>query len=246
MVRDGTGGWRLYPSLAAEPSAAAARGLARPAAPSLEASGTRMAVLNAATAAMRRQMRALRLTMPHAVRIAAERDIRIHLRRLGLWRRGRRIAVYLAHGGEVDLRGAFEDAWNAGVRLYVPLVTRRRDGRMTFVPLTATTVVRRNIYRIEEPASGRRGRIFLRELDAVMVPTVAFDARGHRLGMGAGYYDRALRRRLDRSRAWRRPRLVGIAFAAQEVGAIDASLLDVALDEIVTERGVRRCPSTLR
>jgi 5-formyltetrahydrofolate cyclo-ligase len=227
-------------------SAAAARGLSQAAATILEAAGTRMAVLNEATAAMRQRMRALRRTLPLAVRLAAERDIRIQLRRLGLWRRGRRIAVYLAHGGEVELRDAFEDAWSAGVRLYVPLVTRRRDGRMTFVPLTATTVFRKNFYRIEEPASGLRGRIFLRELDAVMVPTVAFDGRGHRLGMGAGYYDRALRRRLDLSRAWRRPRLVGIAFAAQEVGAIDASPWDVALDEIVTERGVRRHSSTLR
>jgi len=56
--------------------------------------------------------------------------------------------------------------------------------------------------------------------------------------MGAGYYDRALRRRRERTRAWRRPRLIGIAFACQEVARIEPSPWDVALDCVVTEREV--------
>ena len=67
---------------------------------------------------------------------------------------------------------------------------------------------------------------------------VAFDAAGNRLGMGAGYYDRALRRRLERSTPWRRPRLIGVAYACQQVPAIPASPWDVPLDLVVTERGV--------
>ena len=112
---------------------------------------------------------------------------------------------------------------------------------MSFVPITPTTDFGINWYGIEEPVTGLRGQKFLRELDTVLVPTVAFDARGHRLGMGAGYYDRAMQRRRDRSRAWRRPLLVGIAFGFQEVAAIEPQPWDVALDMIVTERGVLRC-----
>jgi 5-formyltetrahydrofolate cyclo-ligase len=56
--------------------------------------------------------------------------------------------------------------------------------------------------------------------------------------MGAGYYDRALRRRLDRQRAWRRPLLVGVGFACQQLPAIPASPWDVPLDLVVTERGI--------
>jgi 5-formyltetrahydrofolate cyclo-ligase len=56
--------------------------------------------------------------------------------------------------------------------------------------------------------------------------------------MGAGYYDRALRHRRERSRRWRRPRLVGLAFACQELESIVPSPWDVALDVVVTEREV--------
>jgi 5-formyltetrahydrofolate cyclo-ligase len=75
-------------------------------------------------------------------------------------------------------------------------------------------------------------------IDVVVLPVVGFDRRGNRLGMGAGYYDRALRRRQDAARAWRRPLLVGVAFACQELPAIPASPWDVPLDLIVTERGI--------
>ena len=84
-------------------------------------------------------------------------------------------------------------------------------------------------------------------LDVVLVPVVGYDRRGNRLGMGAGFYDRALRRRLDARRAWRRPRLVGVAFACQELPGIAASPWDVPLDLIVTEQGIvvpEHCPDT--
>jgi 5-formyltetrahydrofolate cyclo-ligase len=217
MVRDGTGGWRLYPATMA-----------------------RVARVNAVDAT-RRSMRALRRSLPPPVRQAAERAIRAQLRRLGIWQPGRRIAAYLPFGGEVDVTPAFSDAWRRGVKLFVPHITNRRRGTMSFVPLTAQSTFRHNEYGIAEPAAGREKQIFLRELDVVLLPMVAFDVRGHRLGMGAGYYDRALRRRLDRERAWRRPRLIGVAFAAQQVDVIEPAPWDVAVDFIVTERGVLRC-----
>jgi 5-formyltetrahydrofolate cyclo-ligase len=61
--------------------------------------------------------------------------------------------------------------------------------------------------------------------------------------MGAGFYDRALRRRGDRTRPFRHPRLIGVAFAIQRVERIDPAPWDVALDMVVTERGVFRSGS---
>lgn len=194
-----------------------------------------------APGAARRHFRALRRALPAAERAAAERAIRFELRRLGLWRRGRRVAVYLGLPGEVDLRPCFDDAWARGVRLYVPRVHRRRMGQMSFVPLLPGAPMRRNQFGIDEPTGP--GRAALLSLDAVLVPLVAFDSRGHRLGMGAGFYDRALRRRLDRAQSFRRPRLIGIAYAIQQAAAIERAPWDVALDLVVTERGVIRCPS---
>jgi arsenate reductase-like glutaredoxin family protein len=72
--------------------------------------------------------------------------------------------------------------------------------------------------------------------------SVGFDAHGHRLGMGAGFYDRALRPRLDRAQPFRRPRLIGIAYSMQQVDRLEPAPWDVALDLVVTERGILRFP----
>lgn len=73
------------------------------------------------------------------------------------------------------------------------------------------------------------------EPEVLIVPLLAFDARGYRLGYGGGFYDRTL----ETLRA-RRPTLaVGFAFAAQEVAEVPIDATDQRLDAVVTEEGVR-------
>ena len=73
-------------------------------------------------------------------------------------------------------------------------------------------------------------------LDAVLIPTVGFDREGHRLGMGGGFYDRhfAFMRRSQH----RKPVLIGVAYACQEISAIDVQPHDIQLDAILTENGL--------
>jgi 5-formyltetrahydrofolate cyclo-ligase len=71
------------------------------------------------------------------------------------------------------------------------------------------------------------------EPDMILVPLLGFDARGTRLGYGGGYYDRTI------AALPRRPRLVGLAFACQEVPHVPREDHDVPLDAVVTENGVR-------
>ncbi|MEN0000125.1 MAG: 5-formyltetrahydrofolate cyclo-ligase [Pseudomonadota bacterium] len=71
--------------------------------------------------------------------------------------------------------------------------------------------------------------------DVMLMPLAAFDARGNRLGYGAGHYDRAIAR-LNRSN--KRPQLIGCAFACQGVALIPAEAHDVPLDAILTEEGI--------
>ena len=111
---------------------------------------------------------------------------------------------------------------------------------MGFVPLLPGARLRANPARIgiAEPVASPSARISPSRLDAILMPVVGFDRHGNRLGMGAGYYDRALRHLRDGSRRWRRPRLVGLAFACQEVERIVPSTWDIPLDVVVTERGI--------
>jgi 5-formyltetrahydrofolate cyclo-ligase len=190
---------------------------------------------------LRRQLRRSRRALPDAERRDADRAIRAALRSLGVWQRGRRVAAFLGMPGEVDLRPCFDPAWRCGVRLYVPHVISTRNGTMAFVPLEPGATLHGNRFGIAEPAGGGRGRIPVRHLDTILVPLVGFDSCGHRLGMGAGFYDRALRHRLDRAQSFRRPRLIGIAYSVQQVERLEPAPWDVALDLVVTERGILRC-----
>jgi 5-formyltetrahydrofolate cyclo-ligase len=72
--------------------------------------------------------------------------------------------------------------------------------------------------------------------DVVLVPLLAFDARGHRLGYGGGYYDRTL----DALRENGNVTAVGVAYTGQEVEALPREPHDHKLDAIVTEKAVRR------
>lgn len=70
----------------------------------------------------------------------------------------------------------------------------------------------------------------------LLIPLSAFDAYGHRIGYGAGYYDRAISRLQKKGMT---PRLIGVGFDCQEVKAVPAQSHDVPLDAMLTESGLR-------
>tara|TARA_R110002124_G_scaffold114535_14_gene269315 strand:+ start:5877 stop:6464 length:588 start_codon:yes stop_codon:yes gene_type:complete len=72
-----------------------------------------------------------------------------------------------------------------------------------------------------------------KEPDIVLVPLLGFDNQGTRLGYGGGYYDRTL------AHMKKTPRLIGLAFAAQELDSIPRDSHDVPLDAVITEAGIR-------
>jgi 5-formyltetrahydrofolate cyclo-ligase len=75
------------------------------------------------------------------------------------------------------------------------------------------------------------------EPDALLVPMLAFDVRGFRLGYGGGYYDRTLHelRRVKKVVA------IGVAYAAQQMASVPHGVNDASLDYILTEQGYLRC-----
>lgn len=158
----------------------------------------------------------------------ANRAILQKLLALPAYRRAKHIALYWPADGEPDVRGLAEHARLHGKRLYLPVVAH--GGTMHFAPWRRSGTLRRNRYGIPEPLGSPR-RLTASELDLVIMPLVAFDARGHRLGMGGGYYDRALAGRR------RRPVLAGVAFSFQQAAGVPAQPWDVPLDVVVTERG---------
>jgi 5-formyltetrahydrofolate cyclo-ligase len=203
---------------------APARPLAPPAPPGPAAAGR---------TAIRRTLRAQRAALSAGRRREAALRIARHLERLRLLRPGARVAIYAAFGGEVDTLPIAMAALRHRCTLFLPRITSVRAARMTFAPVAAPRR-RLNAYGIPEPATAER--IAPHWLDLVLLPVVAFDAAGTRLGMGLGYYDRALAFR-RRRRAWSGPRIIGLAYAFQQCPELPRAAHDVPLDAVITERG---------
>lgn len=187
----------------------------------------------AARAALRREARARRRRLSPAERRAAALAIAGQLAASGWLRPGLRVAGYLATPEEIDVSACLAIALRRGAEVWLPRLESARAGRMHFAP--AAEPMRRNVYGIPEPTHARR--IGARWLQLVLVPLVAIDASGTRLGMGGGFYDRALAWRRLRRR-WSGPRLVGIAHSSQCVPLIPSLPHDIRLDALLTERGL--------
>ena len=132
---------------------------------------------------------------------------------------------------EVDVRPLMFALRENGARLCLPAI------------LDKTTMVFRELIRgatLVDMGFGTAGpgeEAETLDPSIMLVPLAAFDARGHRIGYGAGYYDRAIELLTRNGHA---PRLVGVAFDCQEVPEVPDEPHDVVIPEILTEGGLRR------
>lgn len=141
------------------------------------------------------------------------------------------VSAFWPMRSEVDVRPLMFALAEKGARLCLPAIIDR------------STIVFRELVRGAElvdtgfGTSGPAADAAILEPELMLVPLAAFDARGHRIGYGAGFYDRAIERLHNLGR---KPRLIGIAFDCQEVGLVPDEPHDIIIPEILTESGLRR------
>jgi len=191
---------------------------------------------------LRRRMRRARKALAPVDQERAAGALERQLARLPAFRHSRRVALYFPSDGEIDASGVIDRPWGAGKSYYLPVLTGGLGSPLRFAPVTGDTRFVLNRFRIPEPDVAARALLSAAHLDLVLMPLVAFDARGHRLGMGGGYYDRALAF-LRARRRWRHPRLIGVAYDFQLVDRLPAEPWDVMLDGVITDRAWHRAHS---
>jgi len=180
---------------------------------------------------MREQRRALSETDRHYCAL----QLTTQLLQSRLFSNSQHIALYLASDGEINPWGLIEAAWQRGKQCYLPVLGLRPGKRLWFIPYQPETKLVDNRFGIPEPVHARRLRQQKpQRLDLILMPLVAFDQNGNRLGMGGGFYDRTLSF-LNYRRCWRKPRLIGLAYEFQRVEELPYQSWDVPLDAIVTE-----------
>jgi len=156
--------------------------------------------------------------------------------RLPMFAAGKRVALYLPFDRETDTAGLIAAARARGVRVFVPVISDKRHGRLRFYPLEGATTP--GVFGIAVP---RRMALPVAPqwLNLIVAPLVGVDDKGRRLGMGGGYYDRALAFR-RRRRFWKGPHVVGYAFDSQRSDLEFADPWDVRLNSLATESGLQQ------
>lgn len=184
--------------------------------------------LQAEKAVLRRELRSLRAEIQAEIPDAAVRFIEAFPKALlGL----SPVGGYWPVGSEADPRVLMAALAKTGAVIALPRMMTRR-GPARFLQWPAGTTLSPDAFGVPSPPAGAP-EVAPRLL---LVPLLAFDRKGGRLGQGGGHYDRIL--------SVLKPQgvlAVGLAFAAQEVAEVPAGPHDQRLDWIVTERGAAPC-----
>ena len=145
----------------------------------------------------------------------------------------RRVGAYAATEGELDPASIVRGLWERGVSVYLPVIAATQTDRtLTFVAHTRSQELVPGSFGIARPPATAPLLLPL-ELDAVLLPIVAFDDRGTRAGRGGGYYDATFAARIAGGAP---PLLIGLAYHWQQVDRFVRHAWDVPLDVAITDR----------
>ena len=178
--------------------------------------------------AIRRRLLRLRRSMDEEERLKLSKKIKKNLFDLPEYRSAEVIMFYMAHDKEVETREMIAESLNSK-RVLLPKVDIK-EGKIVPVEIKNLDDVEKGAFGIEEP---RGKEEFTGKIDMVVVPGIAFDLRGYRVGYGKGFYDGFLRGVSSLK--------VGLAFDFQVVDHIIEDANDVPMDIVVTEKRIIRC-----
>jgi 5-formyltetrahydrofolate cyclo-ligase len=184
---------------------------------------------------LRRSLRQARRALSPRIQVTHSLALAERLRCSPMFLHARRIGAYLAADGEIDPLPLLDVAFSMGKRCYLPVLHPFAGPSLWFCEWRDGDPLVTNRYAIPEPDPKTRPPHPAWWIDLLLVPLVGFDARGNRLGMGGGFYDRTLAYLKHRAH-WRRPRVLGLAHELQRVDLLPTNAWDIPLDGVVTER----------
>lgn len=157
-------------------------------------------------------------------------------------KRPKKIALFLAQDGELDPSPLIDPLRQRGHQLYLPVLKTLR-GRgpkgMAFAPFNSDNSENRwqtNHFGIAEPHTPQQMHRVAQQMDLILMPLTCFDRQKNRIGMGGGFYDRALS--FKKYFPQLKPKLIGWSHHCQQVHQIDRQPWDIPLDLLVTEQGI--------
>lgn len=183
---------------------------------------------------LRKRLLAQRAELSSALSVKWSQWAQMHFLGSQCYRASKKIALYAAKDREVDTRMIFDRAQAEKKIIAFPRIIGK--GEMVFLKVESYEKMIPNQYGILEPRPDWE-EIRIEELELILVPGVAFDRRGYRLGFGGGYYDRVLARL--------KPEVLscGFAYSFQVLPSLPVDRHDQKVKRLITEQGFIRLSS---
>lgn len=178
---------------------------------------------------LRQAMQAKRMQVPHAAMLTASTSVARHFADHPVLAFAPSFAGYVAMRGELDVREIFNTMLPFRKQTALPCVTEQKT--LLFRQWMPHHPLVRHELGTQEPAATAPTMIPA----VILVPLLAFDGDGYRLGYGGGYYDRTM----EMMRRFEVPPLfIGVGYTMQEIDQVPSGEHDAPLDGILTEMGV--------
>jgi len=191
-----------------------------------------MLTLKEQKAVLRQKMLAGRNRLNTAQVSGAGKEIWKKLKKLDCFKKARTVMFYISAKKEVDTHFMIKRSMDMDKEIVVPYVTKK--GISVSLLNDFDSDLAEGCFGIPEPKKGCKRRIPYKDIELVIIPAVAFDMNGSRLGFGKGYYDKFLKRMPLRAK------FVGIGYDFQILKKLPKEKHDILMDMILTERRVVR------
>ena len=181
---------------------------------------------------IRSKIRQLRKSISGEQALKAGTQLRDNLKKLDNYASYQSVACFLSFDGEIDTRPVLDMLIEDKQRCFLPKLRPSQPNRLWFMPYTGRESMRNNRLGIPEVELTVNHALAVSKLDIILMPLVAFDEAGNRLGMGGGFYDATL---AHLKQTDKRPLCIGLAFEQQKIESIPTQRWDYPLDGVLTQ-----------
>lgn len=192
---------------------------------------------------IRQLLRQQRNQLSDTAQLKNQQRVLKHLKDSGLLDSNYHFAIYLHSDGELHTDTIIKQLFQLNKAVYLPVLHPDKSNHLLFIRYTASSTLTKNRFGIKEPSTIDEP-VAITDLDIIFMPLVAFNHKGHRLGMGGGYYDRSLASLSNKQIT--KPLLIGLSHELQCNENFITHALDIPMDGIITEKNVRFISKALK
>ena len=180
---------------------------------------------------VRKEILNMRNNMSNEKRILKDKLIYNLFINSDLYKKAKDIFIYVSFGSEVNTHEIIKKAIIDKKNIYVPKIDMNKKSALSTENIHSITELNVNNYGILEPINVDKDKI-ANDFDIIVMPGVAFDENGNRIGYGGGYYDKYLEKNIFKAKK------VALAYEEQILERIESDFHDIKVDFIINTKKI--------